>query len=146
MRSSTPTVKRMARPRNKKYRPKPIAIPVMKPLHDEMAMHLRAALVTLNYAPSNDAFDMLAGVLNVVQVAIQNDVRFLHEAKLINGGAATMNQISKKVDRGLALQEHELASIKVSVNVIDEILPRLDVSKLNAARIWVNRISGSQLA
>lgn len=113
----------------------------MKPLHDEIAMHIRAALVTLTYAPSSDAFDMLAGVLNVVQVAIQNDARFVHEAKLINGGAATMNQISKKVDRGLALQEHELASIRVSVNTVDEMLPRLDVGKLNAARIWVNDIS-----
>lgn len=128
----------MARSRNKKYRPKLIAIPVMRPLHDEMAMHLRAALVTLTYKPSNDAFDMLAGVLNVVQVAIQNDSRFPHEAKLINGGAATMNQISKKVDRGLALQEHELGSIKISVNTVDEILPRLDVGKLNAARVFLS--------
>ena len=128
----------MARSKDKKYHPKPIRIPVTG-LHREMALHAHAALVTLRYSPSIDAFDMLAGILNMIQMTIANDERFVHEAKLINGGAATLNQISKKVESGLALQEHELASIQVSVNAVDSILSRLDVTRMHLAQLTLRK-------
>ena len=135
----------MARSKNKKYRPRLIHIPVTG-LHREMAMHAHAALVTLRYAPSPDAFDMVAGILNMIQVTIKNDGRFVHEAKLITGGAATMNQVSKKIDARLALQEHELASICVAVNTVDAILSKLDVSRMHLAQLSVRQMQAAQRA
>lgn len=123
----------MSKPR-KPYRPRMISIPVTG-LHQEFALHAHTALFMLGHAPSNDSFDSLAGILNLVQVAIENDKRFAHEAKLINGGAMTLNQVAKKINAGLRLQEHELASLRVAVNTIDNIFPRLDVSRLYLAQI-----------
>ena len=129
----------MARSKNKKYRPRLVHIPVTG-LHREMALHAHAAVATLRYAPSPDAFDMVAGILNMIQVTIKDDDRFVHEAKLINGGATTLNQISKKIDAGLALHEHELASICVAVNTVDAILSKLDVSRMHLAQLSVRQL------
>ena len=133
----------MARSKNKKYRPKPIRIPVTA-LHGEMALHLHAALATLRYQPSVEAFDMIAGILNMIQVTIENDERFIHEAKLINGGAATLNQVSRKIESGQALQEFELGSIQVAVNTVDSILTRLDVTRMHLAQLTVRRLLRAQ--
>ena len=122
----------MSKPR-KSYRPRMISIPVTG-LHQEFALHAHCALVTLRCAPSNDAFDMLAGIINLIQLTIQNDERFIHEAKLINGGAMTLNQIMRKISKGINLQEHELASLRVAVTAIDSIFSRLDVSQLYLAQ------------
>lgn len=129
----------MARSKSKPYRPRLISIPVTG-LHREFALHAHAALVTLRCAPSNDAFDMLAGIVNLIQVAIRDDERFTHEAKLINGGAMTLNQVIRKVSAGMFLQEHELASLRVAVNTIDSIFARLDVSRLYLAQITLREI------
>lgn len=136
----------MARARNKKYRPRLIRIPVTKTLHQELAMHAHGALVTLRYAPDPDAFESLATMMNVVQIAIDKDERFVHEAKLIRGGAATMSQIMRKVDARLPLQDHELASIEVAVTAMDQIFPRLDVTKLHLSRLALSRIKQAEAA
>ncbi len=103
-------------------------------------MHAHAALVTLRYAPDPDAFESLATMMNVVQIAIDKDERFLHEAKLIRGGAATMSQVMHKVDARLPLQNHELASIEVAVTTMDQIFPRLDVTKLHLSRLALSSL------
>ena len=123
----------MSKPRNKPYRPRLISIPVTG-LHQEFALHAHAALFMLGHAPSNDSFDALAGILNLIQVAIENDERFTHEAKLINGGAMTLNQVAKKVAARMRLKEHEFASLRVAVNTVDAIFTRLDVSRLYVAQ------------
>ena len=133
----------MARSKDKKYRPRIIKIPVTG-LHRELALHAHAALAALRYSPSVDAFDMLAGIINMIQVTIENDERFTHEAKLITGGAATLNQISKKIESRLALQEFELASIQVSVNAVDSILSRLDVTRMHLAQLTVRKIQKNE--
>ena len=123
----------MNKPRNKAYKPRLISIPVTG-LHQEFALHAHAALFMLGHAPSNDSFDALAGMLNLIQVAIENDVRFIHEAKLISGGAMTLNQIARKVAARIPLKEHEFASLRVAVNAVDAIFTRLDVSRLYVAQ------------
>lgn len=136
----------MARARNKKYVPKLVKIPMTRALHQELAIHAHAALVTLRYAPSLNAFDSLATLMNVVQIAIDQDERFTHEAMLIRGGAATMSQIMHKVDARLPLQEHELASIEVAVTAMDQIFPRLDVTKLHLSRLSLSAMKQAELA
>lgn len=129
----------MSKPRNKPYRPRMISIPVTG-LHRDFALQAHCALVTLRCEPSSDAFDVLGGIFNLVQVAIEEDERFKREAMLINGGAKTLNQVMRKVSYGGALHEYELASIRVAVNTIDEIFPRLDVSRLYLAQITLREL------
>lgn len=101
-------------------------------------MHAHTALATLRYAPDMNAFESLGTLMNVIQIAIDKDLRFMHEATLIRGGAATMNQVADKIDAGLPLQDYELASIEVAVITMDQIFPRLDVTKLHLARLTLS--------
>ena len=123
----------MSKPRNKPYRPRTISIPVTG-LHRDFALCAHAALFMLGRAPSNDSFDVLAGILNLIQVAIEHDERFQHEAVLINGGAMTLNQVMRKISAGMQLREHEFASIRVAVCTVDGIFTRLDLSRLYVAQ------------
>ncbi|WP_127814884.1 hypothetical protein [Bordetella bronchiseptica] len=95
-----------------------------------IATHMHGALTTLRIAPSVEAFHALADIFNMVSLTIRDDARLHHEALLISGGARTMNQIGSKCEAGLALRDHEIASLTVAVSVIDAILPRIDVARL----------------
>ena len=79
---------------------------------------------------SAEAFDALANIVNMVGLTVQHDPAFLQQYLLINGAARTMNQIGAKVEAGIALRDHEIASLTVAVSAIDDILPRIDVARL----------------
>lgn len=117
----------------KRRTPRLIRIPVTRVLRDEFAMMLYTSMAALETAPTAAAYNNLAGIMNVVQVALENDRRHQHEARLINGAAAAMNQIADKAEAGAHLTEHELAAIRVGVNTVDGLLGRLDVSALYVA-------------
>lgn len=117
----------------KRRTPRLIRIPVTRVLRDEFAMMLYTSMAVLETAPTAAAYNNLAGIMNVVQVALENDRRHQHEARLINGAAAAMNQIADKAEAGAHLAEHELAAIRVGVNTVDGLLGRLDVSALYVA-------------
>lgn len=113
--------------------PRTIRIPVTSSLRDEFAMVLHTSLWSLDNAPSVDVFDSLASIFNVVQLALEHDVKRSHEARLITGGAAALNQAMTKVVAGQSPAAHEIAPIRVGINTIDGLLGRLDVSALYGA-------------
>lgn len=113
--------------------PRPVRIPVMRGLRDEFAMLLYTSLWSLENAPSAAPFDNLAGVFNVVQLALEHDAKHSHEARIITGGAAALNQSMNKIIAGKPPATHEIAPIRVGVETIDTLLGRLDVSVLHAA-------------
>lgn len=115
--------------RRKPYRPKPIHIP-MTGLRDTIALHMHSSLAALAATGDVDSFDSLAGIMNMVGVAIQNDERFTHEFRLVSGGAMALNEVARLVDASVSIGEHHLAPVRVAVTAIDEILPRLDVARL----------------
>jgi hypothetical protein len=118
------------RKRNKAYRPRPVRIPMTPGLGDQIALHMHASLSSLAMRSDVDSFDSLAGIVNMVGVAIQNDARFEHEYRLVSGGAMAMNDIGKLIQAQLPLQDRHIAPVRVAVNAIDQILSRLDVSRL----------------
>lgn len=117
----------------KRRTPRLIRIPVTRVLRDEFAMMLYTSVACLESSPTAAAYNNLAGIMNVVQIALENDRRHQHEARLINGAASAMNQAAGKAEAGMPLAEHELAAIRVGVSTVDGLLGRLDVSALYVA-------------
>lgn len=115
--------------RRKPYRPKHVRIP-MTGLRDMIALHMYTSLGAIERAADVESFDSLAGIMNMVSVAVSNDTRFSHENRLIQGGVAAMNDVARLLDAHVPLQEHHTAPVRVAVETIDRILPHLDVAKL----------------
>ncbi|MFY1903805.1 hypothetical protein ACOTBZ_29370 [Achromobacter xylosoxidans] len=124
--------------RHKAHRPIVPRVPVMGPLRDEFGMSLHTAYSCLANAPTEDAWHTLARAFNLLQLTLEHDERHAHEARLITGGAAALIQVEKRACRGVILHDYELAPIRVGVNTIDGLLGKLDVIKLNYARMRLN--------
>lgn len=121
--------------KRKAYKPRPIRIPMTKTLFDEFGMQMHTALAALRVAPDEDQFCALAMIMNVVSVAIQDDSRFDEYRIYVNTGISMMNQISNKCTAMLPLRDYEIASLTIAVSAIDEMLPRMDVTKLHLANM-----------
>jgi hypothetical protein len=126
--------------KSKRRIPRPVHIPVTRALRDEFAMLLYTSLWSLEHTPGVDPFDNLAGVFNVVQLALEHDAKHSHEARLITGGAAALNQAMSRVMSGKPPADHEILPIRVGVKTIDTLLGRLDVSVLYAAMQRLRRL------
>ena len=110
-------------------------IPVTKSLRDEFAMQLHVSLAALQRWPSEQAWEPLAQIFNVIQIAVRDDPKRSHEALLINSGARALQQIERRACSGRDLPEHEIAPIRIAVDAIDRMMGKLDVMQLNAAMI-----------
>ncbi|MGK0556124.1 hypothetical protein [Bordetella bronchiseptica] len=118
------------KPRRKQYRPSIPRLPMTGGLRDLIATHMHGALAALRLSPNADAFDALANIINMVGLTVHRDPAFAQQYGFISGAARTMNQIGPKCEAGLALRDHEIASLTVAVSAIDDILPRIDVARL----------------
>ena len=105
----------------------------MTGLRDTIALHMHASLAVIERAPDLDSFDSLAGIFNMVSIAIRYDDRFIHEYRLIQGGATALNDTARLIQAGVKLHVHHLAPIRVGVTAIDQVLGQLDVAKLYTA-------------
>jgi hypothetical protein len=121
-----------AKKRNKPYRPKNVRIPVMKDMHDVIGMGMHTSYMMLRDAPSEEAFQQLAQIINMVGISIIGDERFVDEARIIESASLAMIQIGAKAGPIGALP-YELLPVVNAVNCIDAMLPRLDGSKLHQA-------------
>lgn len=127
----------------KRRTPRAVRIPITRALRDEFAMLLYTSLRSLEHAPGSGAFDNLAGVFNVLQLALEHDAKHSHEARLITGGAAALNQAMHRIVAGTPPADHEMAPIRVGVETIDTLLGRLDVSVLHAAMLRLRSLRAS---
>jgi hypothetical protein len=108
-------------------------IPMGSVLRDQFRLQLHTSLSALKTAPSTDAFDGLAEIFNVVGWALRDDAQHSREANVIEVGAAALNRIENHVFLTQRIAETEIATITAAVNEIDNLLGRLDVSKLYLA-------------
>lgn len=120
-------------------------IPVCAPLRDEFSMLLHTSLWCLDNQPNSEAFNNLSRIFNIVGLALENDFRHQHEARLIAGGASALNQVLRKVEAGLKLSEHESAPIRVAINSMDSLLGRLSVTDLYLAMKRLDRIEDEKM-
>ena len=104
-----------------------------KSLHDEFGMQMHMSIATLRTQPCTEAFDSLGWLFNVVIMTVEHDPRFTDDLIHLYSGIRMMNQISNKCTAGLPLKDYELGCLTSAASVVDDILPRLDVSKLHMA-------------
>lgn len=122
------------------YRPRLVRVPVTG-LRDELALQLHAGLLALEKAPSPNCFDALAEIFNIIGLTLENDPRLSDESRCICGGAAALNQVEERVClHGRPPLDHELTPIRIAVNTIDAILPRLDMSRMYVAMARLQQI------
>jgi hypothetical protein len=138
---------RSSKPRHAR-RPRLIKIPMMRTIHDMIALELHTAFATLSVAPCRDQFDAIGQIFNMIGLAIEKDSRFPVEFRIVQSGASAMGQISDGFDRTGVLRptELELLSVRNAVNVCDEILPRLDVTRIHLANVALAAMRGSECA
>ena len=119
----------------KKYRPRMIKIPMSKNLYDAFGMQMHAALATMRVQPCLEAWDALGWIFNVVSVTIKDDARFTSEMTQIQQGVEAMNECMGNAENNTLMPDSVTARLTVAVSVIDDILPRLDVTKLHWSNI-----------
>ncbi len=98
-------------------------------------MQLHTALATLRTALCLEAYDAIGWLFNVVVIVVEKDNRFKDDLIHLYSGIRMMNQIQNKCEAGLTLKDYELACLFSAVQTVDEILPRLDVSKIHLANL-----------
>ena len=106
-----------------------------KSLHDEFGIQMHMSIATLRTSPCLEAFDSLGWLFNVVIVTVEHDPRFTDDLIHLHSGIRMMNQIANKCTAGLPLKDYELACITSAASVVDDILPRLDITKLHFANL-----------
>jgi hypothetical protein len=104
-----------------------------KALHDEFGMQMHMSIATLRTKPCLEAFDSLGWLFNVVIVTVEGDPRFTDDLIHLHSGIRMMNQIADKCTAGLPLKDYELGCLTSAASVVDDILPRLDITKLHMA-------------
>jgi hypothetical protein len=112
-----------------------IKIPMSKNLYDAFGMQMHAALATMRVQPCLEAWDALGWIFNVVSVTIKDDARFTSEMTQIQQGVEAMNECLPCAESNTMMPDSVTARLTVAVSVIDDILPRLDVTKLHWSNI-----------
>lgn len=115
-------------------RPRLVRAPVMKELHDEIAMGMHLSYAALEVAPNRNSVEMLAQILGMVGIAIESDVRFDVERAQIHVAMQALDRMDAHAEP-MASVSAELPHLLNAVVATDAILPRLDVVKLHMANM-----------
>ena len=124
---------RPKRKRTKAYRPKHIQIPVMPELQREFMMTAHGALASIRLAPSVPAFDQLAGVFNVVHVALLDLGR---SSMILESGMRALIDVATRMERtgAIGIGRHQLAPIELATFECERLVPTLDIMGLYVAQ------------
>jgi hypothetical protein len=123
---------RSSKPRHA-HRARLIKLPMMKTLHDQLALDLHTAFAALSISPAKDQFDIVGHYLNTIGLTIEGDPRFPVELKIIESAIRAMNQIVDSWERTNILRPTaiELLPVRNAVFVCDQIVSRLDLTKIH---------------
>jgi len=122
--------------------PRPIKIPLTR-FRSDAALNARLAYDTLKHTPDLDAYNRLVDTFNIISVAVLNDPRFAREHSVYGGATRALDEARQLIAARVQLPARLLEPIRHGVNIIDEILPRLDLaqfrdSELAAVRAVIN--------
>ncbi|MDD3759155.1 MAG: hypothetical protein PHN76_13495 [Advenella sp.] len=114
--------------------PRPIKIPITG-MRNRIALDARIAFDVLCRQPDVEKFDDLIDIFNTMTVIAHNDARFEPEKTMISGASRALILARELIANHLQLPQRLLDPIRIGVNTIDEMLPRIDVALLiNAER------------
>lgn len=130
--------------------PRPIKIPLTR-FRSDAALNARLAYETLRRSPDLDAFNRLVDTFNIISVAVINDHRFAREQTVYGGATRALDEARQLIAARVQLPARLLEPIRHGVNIIDDILPLLDLaqfrnSELAAVKavISMNRLGDNQ--
>lgn len=107
--------------------PRLVRAPVMK---DEIAMGMHLAYAVLEAAPNRDSVEMLAQILGMIGIAIEDDSRFGSALLQMHAAVQALDRMDE-----LTRVSQELPYVLPAIVTADAILPRLDVVKLHLANM-----------
>lgn len=131
----------MARDRkHRKYKPKPVHIPMTTGLRDPIALHLHAAIAGLcsQYADI-ECFDAAAGTFNMIAFTIANDRRFATQRLILAAGSLALEAVGERLQghvpkvNGAVITPGEAETVRATAAMIDDILPKLNVAAMYVA-------------
>lgn len=121
-------------------KPRAIRIPITG-LRSTVALDARLAYEAIKASPDVDAFNRLVDSFNMMSVAMLNDKRFERELDIYGGATRALDEARPLIAAGVQLTARLLEPIRIGVNVIDEVLPRLDLAYLaNSELTAVNTV------
>ncbi|WP_155848208.1 hypothetical protein [Advenella kashmirensis] len=121
-------------------KPRAIRIPVTG-LRGTVALDARLAYEVIKATPDIYAFNRLVDSFNMMSVAMLNDKRFELELNIYGGATRALDEARTLIAAGVQLPARLLEPIRIGVNVIDEVLPRLDLAYLaNSELTAVNTV------
>lgn len=115
-------------------KPRAIKIPVTG-LRGTVALDARLAYETLRRSPDLDAFNRLVDVFNIIAVAVLHDPRFAREVNVYGGATRALDEARQLIAAKVQLPARLLEPIRHGVNIIDEILPRLDLAQFRNSEL-----------
>lgn len=121
-------------------KPRSIKIPITG-LRSTVALDARLAFEVIKVTPDADAFNRLVDSFNMMSVAMLNDRRFERELEIYGGATRALDEARPLIAAGVQLPTRLLKPIRGVVNIIDDVLPRLDLAFLcNAELTAVNAV------
>ncbi|ETF00951.1 hypothetical protein W822_20140 [Advenella kashmirensis W13003] len=106
-----------------------------------VALDARLAYEVIKATPDIYAFNRLVDSFNMMSVAMLNDKRFELELNIYGGATRALDEARTLIAAGVQLPARLLEPIRIGVNVIDEVLPRLDLAYLaNSELTAVNTV------
>jgi hypothetical protein len=113
-----------------------LRVPVTRALVDEFGMSMHTAIVMLERAPDEDAFNNVSYCMNVIALAASQKAALVREyGARIDSAIRALNLVGQRHEQTQRWRatELELASAKVGVLAAEELLGRLTVFELYAA-------------
>jgi len=104
-------------------------------LRGTVALDARLAFEVIKATPDADAFNRLVDSFNMMSVALLNDKRFEHELGVYGGATRALDEARKLIAAGIKLPTRLLEPIRGGVNIIDDVLPRLDLAYICNAEL-----------
>lgn len=121
-------------------KPRSIRIPITG-LRSTVALDTRLAFEVIKATPDADAFNRLVDSFNMMSVAMLNDKRFERELSIYGGATRALDEARPLIAANIQLPSRLLEPIRGGVNIIDDVLPRLDLAFLcNAELTAVNAV------
>lgn len=123
-------------------KPRPIKIPITG-LRSRVALDARLAYQVLCLQPDVEKYDDLIDIFNTMSIIAENDKRFEPEKVFLGGAARALIQARELIASQVKLPQRLLDPIRIGINTIDDMLPRIDVAFLfNAERTAVALAKG----
>ncbi len=119
------------------YRPRLVQAPIMRELHDQIALGLHLSYEVVARAPNLEVVEHLAQILGMVGLAVENDPKFVDESRTIDSAMRALDQIASST----AATDLELAPLLLGVRAADAVVPRLDVIRLHKANLKLRALA-----